>query len=295
MVHPSLHIFNDQLHHFIHTDFDIEILSDNCQFTEGPVWNPQGWYLFSDIPANCIFQIDALKNKKIYLAESGTNTTSDEDINPQQAGSNGLAYDRTGNLVICQHGSHALAVYDGAKLEQLTGNYNNKPYNSPNDLIFHSDGRLFFSDPPYGLRDGQLNPAKFQDKAGVFCFNHGAVEMISDRYAYPNGVCLSPDERVLYICSNKNFEAFISRYDTVNHLLLDDFAEENSDGISCDRAGNVYLCNKDGIIILDNKGKRAGWIQLPAIPANICWGGDEGNDLLICARQYILLIRGLQR
>jgi gluconolactonase len=127
----------------------------------------------------------------------------------------------------------------------------------------------------------------------VYCFNNGELELINDSYQYPNGVCLSPGENILYICSNKPFEKFISAYDASSNQFIKIFAEENSDGIKCDREGNVYLCNKDGIIILNEKGERLALIQLPTIPANICWGGDGGNDLFITARENIFLIRGL--
>jgi gluconolactonase len=154
---------------------------------------------------------------------------------------------------------------------------------------------LYFSDPPYGLKDGKLNVEKFQPLAGVYCWKNSELQMICDRYQYPNGVCLSNDQNTLYICSNKPFEKFVSAYDTSNNQFIKIFAEENSDGIEVDRHDNVCLCNKDGIIIFNRSGERLALIQLPTIPANLCWGGKNLNDLFIAARENIFLIRDLQK
>jgi gluconolactonase len=294
-MHPSLTVYNNSVFDFINKDFEIINLASDCLFTEGPVWNSEGFYLFSDIPANRIYKIAEGKKKEVFLSNSGTNDPNDPDLKSDQIGSNALAYDHERNLLICQHGSHAVAKYDGKELKSFITTYQNKPLNSPNDFILHSDGRLYFSDPPYGLKDGKLNSKKFQAIAGVYCYTDEELQLICDRYQYPNGVCLSNDQKVLYISSNKPFEKFISAYNTSNNQFLKVFAEENSDGIEVDRYDNVYLCNKDGIIILDKKGERLGLVQLPTIPANICWGGNELNDLLVTARENVFLIKGLQK
>jgi gluconolactonase len=292
-MHPSLTIYNPTVTQFIQTDFEVEIWSEDCLFTEGPVWNPEGFYLFSDITANCIYRISGKGNKTVFLSNSGTPNPEDPDLKPGQAGSNALAYDRDGALLICQHGSHGIARYKNGTLEPFIETFRDHPFNSPNDFILHSDGRIYFSDPPYGLKDSQLHPDKFQPLAGVYCWKDGELQMICGAYQFPNGVCLSPDESVLYICSNKPFENFISAYDTKTHGFVKILAEENSDGIECDPQGHVYLCNKDGIIILDASGARMALIRLPSIPANICWGGKESKDLFITAREKIICIPGL--
>jgi gluconolactonase len=294
-MHPSLTVYNNSVFDFINKDFEIVTLASDCLFTEGPVWNSEGFYLFSDTPANRIYEIAEGKKKEVFLSNSGTNNPNDPDLKPDQIGSNALAYDHERNLLICQHGSHAIAKYDGVELKPLIAGYENKPFNSPNDFILNQDGRLYFSDPPYGLKDGKLNPEKFQSIAGVYCYTNKELQLICDRYQYPNGVCLSNDQKLLYICSNKPFERFISIYDTNNNQFQKIFAEENSDGIEVDRHNNVYLCNKDGIIILGTKGNRLGLIQLPTVPANICWGGNELNDLLVTARENVFLIKELQK
>lgn len=296
-MHQPIKVYKDAVFNFINKDFEITSLAEDCSFTEGPVWNREGFYLFSDIPANCIYKIDESKNKQIFLEKSGTDKPDDPDLEQarKQIGSNALAYDHDGNLLICQHGSHGIAKYDGKNLQPFISFYKNKPFNSPNDCILHNDGRLYFSDPPYGLKDGKLNSEKFQPLAAVYRYSNGELELICDKYQYPNGVCLSNDQEFLYICSNKPFEKFISIYATSDNRFMKILAEENSDGIEVDRYDNVYLCNKDGIIILDQNGERLALIELPTVPANICWGGDKMNDLFITAREKIFLIKDLQK
>lgn len=293
---PSFKVYNNSVFDFINQDFEITMLSNDCLFTEGPVWNEEGFYLYSDIPTNCIYRIDE-KSKSVFLEKSGTNNPDDPDLEQarKQIGSNALTYDHEGNLMICQHGGHAIAKYDGKSLQPFLASYEGKPFNSPNDFILHSDGQLYFSDPPYGLKDGKLNPEKFQPLAGVYYYRDGELRLICDKYQYPNGVCLSNDQKILYICSTKPTERFISLYDTSSNRFQNVFAEENSDGIEVDRYDNVYLCNKDGIIILNRKGERLALIPLLSQPTNICWGGAKKNDLFITARENIFLIRNLQK
>jgi gluconolactonase len=121
------------------------------------------------------------------------------------------------------------------------------------------------------------------------------VELFCDRFRFPNGVCLSPDQQLLYCCSTKPFEKHVLVYDRESLQFLQVIAEENSDGIKCDGFGNLYLCTNEGVVILNRDGKRLGIIHLPTQPANAAWGGDKKNDLLITARQNIFLIRNLQK
>jgi gluconolactonase len=295
-MHPSLQVYQSSVSDFINTSFEIETLDSNCQFTEGPVWNKnEGYYLFSDTTANTICKITPGHPKEVFLYEAGTMHPDDPDLKPGQGGSNALMYDHSGALLVCRHGSHDIARYDGLQLQPYITQYKGRPLNSPNDFILHRDGRIYFSDPPYGLRDGKLNPEKYQPLAGVYQWKDDELTLICDKYQYPNGVVLSPDESTLYICSNKPFEQFICMYETATNNFKGIFAKENSDGIECDGVGNVYLCNKDGLIILNTKGERMGLIQLPTIPANISWGGPDLKDAFLTARQNVFLIRNLRK
>ncbi|HZF66335.1 MAG TPA: SMP-30/gluconolactonase/LRE family protein, partial [Chitinophagaceae bacterium] len=201
-------IFNSEVKKFINTDAHVRKLTGDCLFTEGPLWNPAGYYLFSDITANCIYKIDAEGSKEVFFQNSGCAEPNDL-LQQDMIGSNGLAYDRNGNLLVCQHGNHAISSFTNGALVPLISEFRGKPLNSPNDLIVHHDGRIFFSDPPYGLKNGELNSLNFQDRAGIYCWRGGELLLVTDQYQYPNGVCLSTDQQKLYACSNKPFEKFV--------------------------------------------------------------------------------------
>lgn len=292
-MNPSLQIFDDSILQFINEDFETEQLVDDCQFTEGPVWNDEGHYIFSDIQANTIYKLTPGGKKEVLVPNSGTNALLDEDLKPDQVGSNGLAWDKENKLLVCRHGSHMVAVWNGKVLQPMITNYNGKPFNSPNDIIVDEKGRVFFSDPPYGLKEGKPNTEKFQPIAGVYCYDNGDAKTICDKYQYPNGVCITPNKKQLYICSNKPFEAFISVYDLETLQFQKILAEETSDGIKCDPHGNVYLSNKDGLLILNSEGKRQALLKFSTQPANHCFGGTEKKDLFITARQNVFLVKNL--
>jgi gluconolactonase len=154
----SLQILHPSLRDYIRCEFELEILDDTCLFSEGPVWNEEGYYLFSDISSNVINKIVPGSVKEVYLEHSGCENVNQAEL-PRMMGSNALAYDKDGNLLVCRHGSHDVARYDGHSLTPYISTYNNKPLNSPNDIVVHSNGQVFFSDPPYGLKDQKLNPA----------------------------------------------------------------------------------------------------------------------------------------
>jgi gluconolactonase len=293
-MNPAVTIYKEKIKDYINSSFEIEKLNSDCSFSEGPVWNENGFYLFSDIPENRICKIIDGGFKETYLHASGC--TIEADYLSSQTGSNGLAYDRNGVLHICQHGNGAIAKYaEGGLIEPLISSPNDKPFNSPNDIVVHSDGTVYFSDPPYGLKDQQLNPAYRQAFAAFYCLRDGKVFSFCKEYKYPNGICLSPDEKTLYCCSTKPFEKFVLEYDAQSLQLKRKLTEENSDGIKCDRYGNIFLCTAEGIVIIDSSGERIGKIELETVPANCCWGGDDGTDLFITARQNIFLLRALGR
>ena len=291
---PFVTHYNPKAQDVINTDIKIEKWFSGCAFSEGPVWNKKGFYLFSDIPKNVIYKIEGPGEPTVYLEKSGLTVPSDRELH-EQVGSNGLAYDGDGALIICQHGNGAVARYNGEDVEFILSGYGSKPFNSPNDVVVHPDGTVFFSDPPYGLKDQVLQSENAQPLAGVYAWRNGQTHLITDRYQYPNGVCLSPDGASLYTCSTKPTEKVVLEWDTTTFELKREVTAENSDGIKCDKAGNLYLCTKEGIVILSPAGERLAKIELETVPANCCWGGKEGNDLFITARENIFVIRDLQK
>ena len=286
--------YKEELYQYVHRDFELELLDDGCGFSEGPVWNKDGYYLFSDIPANNISKIVPGQTKDVFLNGSGCSNPEAAEL-PFMMGSNGLAYDNDDKLLICQHGNHAVALYDGLSAKPIITAFQDRPLNSPNDIVVHKNSAVFFSDPPYGLKDQKINVEKYQPLAGFYCSRDNELELFCDQYQYPNGVCLSPGQEFLYTCSNKPFEKFVLEFDAATLQLKRKVCEENSDGIKCDRFGNLYLCTKEGIVIVNKQGERLGLIQLPTVPANCCWGGSDFKDLFVCARENIFLIRNLQK
>ncbi len=289
-MHP-LTIIKEELKEYINTDFELELLDDQCAFSEGPVWNKEGYYLFSDIPGNIISKIKPGNAKEVFLSGSGCDDPTNAEL-PRMMGSNGLTY-LGEDLLICQHGNHGIATYNGKELKPFIQTYNGKKLNSPNDIVAHENGTVFFSDPPYGLKDQKINAEKYQPLAGFYVWKDGKLDLFCKEYQYPNGVCLSHDQRLLYTCSNKPFEAFVLEFDAATLELKRTVCKDTSDGIKTDPHGNLYLCNKDGLLIINPKGERIGLIQLPTVPANCCWGGEDLKDLFICARENIFFIRNL--
>lgn len=273
----------------------IDKIASGFQFTEGPVWHPGGYLLFSDIPGNKIWELSPDNETLVYLDKSGFTGGDKSDLS-DHVGSNGLALDAEGCLLICQHGNHALARLDKkGTLYSLADEFEGRPLNSPNDLIVHSDGAVYFTDPPYGLKDQILHPSRFQSFSGIYQYRNGELLLISDDLRYPNGICFSPDENYFYVSSNHPDESYLWRYRLSSSGQIIDqsiLIEQNADGITTDKKGNLWLCTDQGIMIVSLSGKKLGLIPLPDSPANLAWGGRNENELYVTARSNIYLLSG---
>ncbi len=248
-----------------------KILAEGLGFGEGPLWHKDGFLIFSDVKENRIMK---LQNGKLetFIEESGWKGMPTKN-HSDQIGSNGIAYDLEGNIIFCQHGNHSIARLRGdGSIEIIVDNFYGRRLNSPNDLCVGSDGSIYFSDPPYGLKGKKLQPTIAQPMAGVYRWFNNTLELLSSEFDYPNGVCFSPDDKYLYIGSNYPEEKRIRRYE-VNHGKISKgitFAVENADGIKTDKEGNVYLATMQGILILSKIGERIGFISIPEMTTNIC-------------------------
>lgn len=294
-MNSEVTIYDNQLADTRH--LEIEKLATGFQFTEGPVWHPENFLLFSDIPANCIWQLFPDGIKKIYLDQSGFSGNDTSELS-EQTGSNGLAIDAKENLIICQHGNHALARLDKYHvISVLAGTYEGRPFNSPNDLVIRSDGSIYFSDPPYGLKNQVHHPNRFQPGGGVYRFKDGEVQLVSEDFRYPNGVCFSPDESYLYVGSSHANESYVCRYEVtksgeLTHPRL--FIENNADGIKIDQKGNLFLATDQGVLIVSPEGKRMAMIRLPETPSNLAWVKPAYDTLYVTARSSVYRIRGFR-
>jgi len=272
-------------------------IAAGLQFTEGPAWHPNGFLLFSDLPANKIYRLFPQSGEiDIFINDSGF-IGSDTSLLSKMIGSNGIAIDNKKNTIFCQHGNHALACLNtNNELQFLTCLYEGKPYNSPNDLAIKSDGSIYFTDPPYGLKDEKLNEKQFQPCAGVYRFRSGHVELLSADLTKPNGLCFSPGEKYLYVSDSDHEHPAIHRFRLSGDGRVtgsDVFLEELSDGMCCDEEGNLFLTSKNGIQIFSPEREKLNVIGIPGTPSNIVRA--PGNIFYVTAGDSIYVLESMNK
>lgn len=268
---------------------EVKQLGGQFEFTEGPVWHPSGYLLFSDTPANRIYRMSESGETEVFLEKSGWSGEGKELLS-DQVGSNALAFDKTGQLLICQHGNHGIASWDGENdPELLISEFEQKPFNSPNDIAVRSDGVIYFTDPPYGLKDQVLHKERFQKVGGLYCYRNGKIDLLSADLKFPNGLAFSNDEKYLYLGSNHPDEPRFYRYTltpkggiTERRIL----ARQNGDGMVVDANGNILFATDEGILVLSPAGQRLALISLAETPTNICKGAVE-EQFFITARTAV--------
>ncbi|MFM9904025.1 MAG: SMP-30/gluconolactonase/LRE family protein [Pyrinomonadaceae bacterium] len=274
-------------------------LAEGFKFTEGPIWTADG-LLFSDPNANTIYKYSKDGKLSVFRTPSGYNGTDIAEY--KQPGSNGLTLDQQGNLVINQHGNRRVIRLekDGGEIV-LADKFDAKRLNSPNDLVYRSDGTLFFTDPPFGL------PKVFDDKrkelpfSGVYSLYKGKLQLLTKEFSGPNGIAFSPDEKYLYVSNWDEKKKVVNRYEVLpdgtlkNGKLFYDFTalpgEDALDGLKVDTAGNIYVSAPGGLQILSPEAKFLGTIRIPQHVHNMAWGDDDGKTLYLCARTGLYKIR----
>lgn len=283
----------------------LEKLAGGFLFTEGPVWIPAtaatpGYLLFSDPNANTIYRWSQDGQVSVFRTKSGY---SGFDIGEyHQPGSNGLTLDKQGRLTINQHGNRrVIRVEPRGNTTVLADRYEGKRLNSPNDLVYRSDGALYFTDPPFGLPSVFDDPRKELPYSGVYCVRDGRVTLVSTDLDAPNGIALSPDEKTLYVNNWNDKKKIILRYDVNPDCTLSNgrlfFDMTNApgndalDGLKVDQEGNVYSTGPGGLWILSPEGKHLGLIKGPEDPHNMAWGDDDGRTLYITALTGLYRIR----
>ena len=274
-------------------DARLEMVADGFQFTEGPVWvrgDPDA-LLFSDIDANTVYRWTEDGGSEVFL-----HPVMPDDANTGgTGGSNGLALDAEGRLVLCEHGNRRVARLeeDGSRTT-LADRYEGRRLNSPNDIVFHSSGAAFFTDPPYGLNGQDENPAKEQPHNGIYRLDpDGTVTLLAAGQTRPNGIGLSPDERTLYVANSDRPPNQL----WMSYPVLDDLALGPGtvffDANAIEEPGwadNVYATGPGGILVIDPDGKHLGTISLDSPATNVGWG-DDGRTLYITAIASVYRIR----
>jgi gluconolactonase len=279
----------------------IEKLASGFQFTEGPVWVSDGGYLlFSDPNANTIYRWSPDGQVSVFRTKSGY---SGVDIGEyKQPGSNGLTLDKEGRLTINEHGNRRVTRLEkNGVLTVLTDRYEGKRLNSPNDLVYKSDGALYFTDPPFGLPKVFDDSRKELPYSGVFRLFNGKIQLVSKDLKGPNGLAFSPNEKYLYVGNWDEKNKVVMRYEVNSDGLLSNGkvfydmtkapGEDAIDGIKVDQQGNVYVSGPGGIWILSPTGKHLGTIIGPEHPHNLAWGDEDGRTLYMTAQTGLYRIR----
>ena len=291
-------------------DAHIEKLKDGFGFLEGPVWvhtTKSGYLLFSDIPANVINKWTPDYKVTTFLTKSGFAGDDPGDAGYQMSnghttvtlyGSNGITLDKQGRVTYVQHGDRGVMRLekDGTRTV-LANKFEGKRLNSPNDLVYRSDGALYFTDPPFGLRKLGDDPKKELPFAGVFLLFKGKLQVIIKDLQAPNGIAFSPDEKYLYV--DDSFTKKYWRYDVqpdgtvTNPKLFIDMSSSKEDGVpdgmKVDQKGNIYGAGPGGVWVLSPEGKHLGTIKPLENPANLAWGDADAKTL------YFTAVTGLYR
>jgi gluconolactonase len=284
----------------------LEVLSSGHRWAEGPVAEPgSDAVLFSDVPTNQIWRWSADTGPVLYLTPSGATGYKTSVLGQ---GSNGLIFNQQSELVLAQHGDRRLAILTARQGQQatfrtLTAAHEGKAFNSPNDLIQLQDGRYLFTDPPYGLKDGDKAADKQQPHNGVYQLgNDGAVSLISATLSRPNGLAVSPDEQFLYVANSDPAAAqwwrfqrnLKGQYDN-GELWLDVTADVAKapglpDGLKVLPNGVLLATGPGGVWVINSDRKVLGRINTGVAAANVALSKDL-RYLYITASQYLLRIQ----
>lgn len=277
----------------------IEKLAGGFTFIEGPLWFPAGHLWFSDVVGNVVRQWSP-DGKVIEILRPGGYDGNDAPAG-SYIGPNGMVADKDGAVLLCQHGNHRIVrISKDRQISTVVDRYQGKRLNSPNDLVYRSDGSLYFTDPPYGLPGGDKDPKKELSFNGVYRLAGGKLQLLIRDLTRPNGIAFSPDEKTLYVANSDPERKIWMRYDvhpdgTVGNgsVLFDVTSQKEEglpDGMKVDEQGNLYCSGPGGIWIYSPDGKHLGTIKPPETPANCGWG-EDGKTLFMTARTGLYRIK----
>ncbi len=284
-----------------------EIIAEGFEWSEGPLWiEDQQMLLFSDVPANTIYQWTEKEGKKIYLTPSGY---TDQKKRGGETGSNGLTLDPEGRLVLCQHGDRRLAFMNApianpeASFKTIADNYQGKKLNSPNDAVYNQKGEVYFTDPPYGLEKNMEDSLKETPFQGVYMVKkNGEVVLVLDSITRPNGISFLPGENKLIIANSDPAKPNWYLYNVQEDGSLQNGSifysasgfDKNTkglpDGMKTDKQGNVFATGPGGVWIFNSAGKLAGKILVPEATSNCALSKDE-KTLFITNDMYVLRMK----
>ncbi|WP_298537374.1 SMP-30/gluconolactonase/LRE family protein [uncultured Algibacter sp.] len=301
-VYGFVEQFSPQLEGVISKNVKIELVAQGFNWSEGPVWMPkENKLVFSDVPENKIYQWSEKEGLNLYMHPSGY--TGKENL---PKGSNGLALDLEGNLVICQEGDRVISKLVSLKdslspnfLPFIT-NYKGMKFNSPNDLVYDSKGNLYFTDPSFGLGE---TPSQIGFNGVYFHDKSGNIKLLDSTVNKPNGIAISKDEKILYVTDSNAERPSIWAYDLVGagkvknkrrffeatealHRSID---KQKADGMKLDSKGNIFLAGPGGVLIINSKSVHLGTIRLDK-PTGNCEFSDDEEYLFITCDDYLLRV-----
>lgn len=301
---PRIERLDPALDALVPRDARIEKLAEGFQWSEGPVWRKSGGYLlFSDIPANTIYKWKEGEGISVFLRPAGYSGPTPFG---RELGSNGLTFDANDKLVMADHGNRQVARLNDSLFTKTTlaDRWEGKRFNSPNDLVYHPNGDLYFTDPPYGLDGTNDSKAKELPYNGVYRLRpNGDLTLLTKDLTFPNGIGISPDLKTLYVAVSDAKKPVWMAYDiqpdgTIAHgrvffdpaALVAQGRIGSPDGMKVDRSGNLFATGPGGVLVFSPSGKHLGTIVTGERTANVAFG-DDGSTLYMTADHKLMRVR----
>ena len=295
----SVERLSPEIDNLIEKSAKIEILADGFEWSEGPVWSSQlNSVLFSDVPENVIYSWNEDKGLGTFTRPIGY---SGKVPNLKKAGTNGLTIDADGNLIICMHGDRKITRLEKLNINRkvtLVNSFDGNLLNSPNDLVYDSKGNLYFTDPPYGLLEGDNDKLKEIEFNGVYKVSpNGDIEVLVKNLTRPNGISISNDEKILYVANSDMNNPVIMQYDlseegVKNPSIFFDGRELTKkdiglfDGLKVHPTGNVFATGPGGVLVIKENGDHIGTIRTEVRTANCAF--DENFQYLYMTSDMFL-------
>lgn len=303
----SIEKLDPSLDNIISEDASIEILAEGFSWSEGPVWVPYlNALLYSDVPENIVYKWSETEGNSVFLKPSGH--TGIEPASSTE-GANGLYLDSDQNLLLCQHGDRRIAsilkddlTKEDPVFNTVVNRFEEKRFNSPNDLVIASNGDIYFTDPPYGLAGQDSDSLKEISFNGVYKLSSdGSLMLLIDSLTRPNGVALSPDEKILYVANSDPKRAIWAAYDLTssgveNGRLFFDATDKVAtlkglpDGLKVNKAGIIFATGPGGVYVFNPEGKHLGMIYTELASANCALDEDE-KTLYMTTHTYLTRVR----
>ena len=309
LTRGNVQIFDESAKIFVNEDSRIELLADSLYLSEGPLWiDKLNSLLFTQVASNKVFNWNENDGLSVYLDPSGY--TGIVPAEPDGlVGSNGMVLNSNGDLILAQHGDRRVAKLidwdnEAPEFETLAGRYNDKLFNSPNDLVYADNGDLYFTDPPYGFGLEKLLTSELREQPvnGVYKLTKsGEVVLLVEDILLPNGIAISNDNKTLYVNSSDVEYPIITKFDiTENGLENRDIFFDGTelikssegwfDGLKVHSSGNIFSTGPGGVLILTPEGKHLATIGTTSNALNCAFGNNE-EYLYITAFDYLARVK----